>query len=54
MKNKERWQELCEQAAVEQDSQKLAALVEEINKLLQEKQDRIDQLRKEKPPKGYY
>ena len=31
---KERWQELCAQAEVEQDSQKLAKLVNEINLLL--------------------
>jgi hypothetical protein len=54
VQNKERWQELCERAAVEQDSQKLVALVEEINKLLQEKQDRIDRLRKDNSEKGYY
>jgi hypothetical protein len=34
---KERWLELCEQAASEQDSAKLYALVQEINRLLEEK-----------------
>lgn len=43
---KERWMELCEQAAVEQDSKKLVALTQEINRLLQEKQDRLDHARK--------
>ena len=38
--------ELCEQAAVEQDSKKLLALTQEINRLLREKQDRLDQARK--------
>jgi hypothetical protein len=38
-KKKERWLELCAQAAVEQDSRKLAALVAEITRLLREKQD---------------
>ena len=38
---KERWLELCEQAAKEQDSQKLLALMQEINRLLAEKQDRL-------------
>lgn len=33
-KNKERWMELCEQAAVEQDSKKLLALTAEIARLL--------------------
>jgi hypothetical protein len=37
----ERWQELCALAAVEQDSQKLAALVEEINRILLEKETRL-------------
>ena len=41
MRNKERWQELCKQAAVEQDSEKLLALVQEINRLLDEKRDRL-------------
>jgi hypothetical protein len=41
MRNKERWQELCEQAAVEQDSGKLLALVQEINRLLEEKRNRL-------------
>jgi hypothetical protein len=41
MRNKERWQELCEQAAVEQDSGKLLALVQEINRLLDEKRNQL-------------
>jgi len=36
---KEHWMELCAQAAVEQDPEKLHALVEEIDRLLQEKED---------------
>lgn len=44
--NKERWMELCEQAAVEQDSRKLAARIQEIDKLLREKQERLDHARK--------
>jgi hypothetical protein len=40
--NKERWMELCEHAAVEQDSQKLLLLVQEINTLLAEKQERLE------------
>lgn len=39
-KNPERWQELCEQAAKEQDPQKLLVLTQEINRLLQEKEQR--------------
>jgi len=38
---RERWEELCEQAANEQDSDKLLELVKEINRLLAEKQDRL-------------
>ncbi len=45
-KTKERWLELCEQAANEQDSVKLKALVEDIARLLQEKDNRL----KGKPP----
>ncbi len=39
-KTEERWRELCAQAAVEQDSQKLMDLVLEITRLLDEKNDR--------------
>lgn len=35
---KERWQELCELAAKEQDSSRLLTLVMEINRLLEEKE----------------
>ena len=44
--NRERWLELCEQATVEQDSKKLIELTQEINRLLAEKQDHLDQARK--------
>ena len=43
MKDKERWRELCEQAAVEQDPKKLMVLVAEITRLLDEKQTRLRQ-----------
>ena len=39
--NGERWKHLCEQAAVEQDPQRLLELVREINRLLAHKQDGI-------------
>jgi hypothetical protein len=39
---KERWQELCEQATEEQDTQKLLKLVQEIDRLLAEKQERLN------------
>lgn len=38
---KERWQKLCEQAAVEQDPEKLLALVRAINHILEEKERRL-------------
>jgi hypothetical protein len=38
----ERWMQLCEQAASEQDPQKLTELVREIDRLLGEKQDRLN------------
>ena len=41
MQNKERWQELCALAAVEQDPDKLMELVKEINELLNEKEARL-------------
>ena len=44
---RERWMQLAEQAAVEQDPEKLQQLVLEIDRLLAEKQNR---LRGTKPP----
>jgi hypothetical protein len=38
---KERWRELCELAAVEQDHDKLMALIQEIDRLLAEKEERL-------------
>jgi len=38
---KERWLELCELAALEQDPQKLLMLVKQINDLLVEKERRL-------------
>jgi hypothetical protein len=38
---KEKWLALCEQAANEQDPKKLMALVAEIDRLLAEKQERL-------------
>jgi hypothetical protein len=48
---KERWQELCAQAAKEQDPEKLLALTLEINRLLEEKEDRVKAARKSDTPK---
>jgi hypothetical protein len=41
---KERWLQLCKQAAVEHDAGKLMLLVEEINRLLDEKETRLQRL----------
>jgi len=49
-KKKERWLELCAQAAVEQDSRKLAELVAEIARLLREKEDRLGNAEPSKTP----
>ena len=38
---KERWMQLCEQAANEQDPGKLMQLIQEITRLLSEKQRRV-------------
>jgi hypothetical protein len=42
---KERWQQLCERVAVEQDSEKFTQLVDELNTLLEEKERRLDEQR---------
>jgi hypothetical protein len=47
LKDKEKWMELCERAAEEQDPVKLMALVKEIDRLLQEKEDRLAAFRKQ-------
>ena len=41
--NTEKWMELCAQAANEQDSQKLMALIEQITALLDAKQERLNE-----------
>jgi hypothetical protein len=38
---KERWRELCEQAAVEKDQAKLHRLIAQINDLLEQKSARL-------------
>ena len=44
--NKERWIQLSEQAAVEQDPRKLLELVNQLNALLEEKELRLAALQK--------
>jgi chemotaxis regulatin CheY-phosphate phosphatase CheZ len=44
---RERWQQLCEQAADEQDPLCLLELVTEINQLLSEKEERLREANQE-------
>ena len=46
---KERWMRLCEQAALEQDPEKLMQLVVEINRLLEEKEQRLIRTSQQQP-----
>ena len=39
--NKELWKHLCEQAAIEQDTDKLLELIQQINRLLEQKYARL-------------
>jgi len=41
-KLKEEWMQLCEQATVEQDSEKLMLMIREINRMLDEKEKRLE------------
>ena len=41
MEDNSRWMALCQQASVEQDPEKLMALVKEITRLLEEKETRL-------------
>lgn len=47
--NLERWQTLCQQAAVEQDTETLFKLIQEITTLLDEKQQRLHKLKTSHP-----
>lgn len=48
----EDWRELCAQAAVEQDPIKLMQLVSEINRMLLEKEERLQRQRHEVRKQG--
>lgn len=37
----ERWRTLCQQAQTEQDAEKFMKIIEEINRLLEEKEQRV-------------
>jgi hypothetical protein len=40
--NRQRWEELCEQAATERSPNRLTELLAEINRLLEEKRNRLN------------
>jgi hypothetical protein len=44
-KTRELWEQLCEQAAIEQDPVKMLELISEINRLLSKKEERLKDLR---------
>ena len=50
--DKERWQELCGQAAVEQDPKRLLQLMVEINRLLGAKEKRLLEARSNEAKSG--
>jgi hypothetical protein len=53
LKDKPHWTELCQQASVEQDHEKLMELIKEITRLLDEKEERIRPTPPRKaPPEG--
>jgi hypothetical protein len=47
--NRERWLELCLQAATEQDEKKFMSLIKEINRLLEKKEQRLKDYKTEGP-----
>ncbi len=50
--DRERWHELCEQAAVEKDHDRLMELIREIDRLLSEKEERLRSPRKPPSPRS--
>jgi len=44
--NRELWYQYCKRAAIEQDPEKLLELVKEINRLLEEKEQRLKESQK--------
>ena len=49
-KVQEEWIQMCEQAAIEQDSEKLMALITEINRMLDENEQRLKSGKPAKAP----
>ena len=50
VKTKEEWLQLCEQAATEEDSERLMALILQINRMLDEKEQRLKSGKTAKAP----
>ena len=50
---RDRWLVLCEQAAIEQDPDKLMALIREINSLLEVKETRLHRIAAEQKPDAH-
>jgi hypothetical protein len=48
----ERWRALCELAAEEQDPERLMELVEQINRMLEEKEKRLQEQRPSSTPES--
>jgi len=40
-KGKEDWMQLCEEVAIEQDTERMIELVRELNRMLDEKEERL-------------
>jgi hypothetical protein len=49
-KLKEQWEQLCEKATVEQDSEQLTVLIREINQMLYDKEQRLKHPQSAKAP----
>jgi hypothetical protein len=47
---KEQWMTLCQQAAVEQDPERLMHLISEINRMLDEKENRLRRQQSDEAP----
>ena len=45
----ERWMDLCRQAAVERDADRLMDIVDQINRMLYEKEQRLKEERQQDP-----
>ena len=49
-KVKDEWMQMCEQATIEQDSERLVTLITEINRMLDEKEQRLKSGKSRKAP----